>query len=84
MKSKDKQLLTEWLGEDNVQQVDQNIIRDQVPDGVWGQVFSVCDVGPFTSFDWRTLDGVVTARCALQSLQAATKTMCVQLFRSQE
>lgn len=51
MKKKDKKLLEEWLGQDNVIQVNEGIIRNQVPDGVWGQVFSKLEFFNLTQFD---------------------------------
>ncbi len=53
MKESDKALLVEWLGKDNVQEVDKNIIRDQIPKGnrVWVQVFSKLLFFNLTEFD---------------------------------
>lgn len=51
IKKSDMELVTEWLGEDNVQVVDKHNIRDQVPKGVWTQVFSKLEFFNLTKFD---------------------------------
>lgn len=51
MKKNDKELLIEWLGKDNVIQIDETFIRNKVPDGVWANVFSKLEFFNLTQFD---------------------------------
>lgn len=51
MKGSDKELLIEWLGADNVIEVNATILRSQVPDGVWSEVFSKLEFFNLTQFD---------------------------------
>jgi len=51
MKSKHKDLLREWLGDENVLEVDEKFVRDHVPGGVWSVVFSKIEFFNLTQFD---------------------------------
>lgn len=53
MKSKHKSLVREWLGEENVWEINKSTIRKQVPKGnqLWGAVFSKLEFFNLTMFD---------------------------------
>ena len=51
MSSKSKALLQEWLGSDNVREVDKNYIRKKVPRGLWVPVFNKLFAFNMTDFD---------------------------------
>lgn len=51
MSGKSKALLQEWLGTDNVREVDKNLIRKKVPKGLWVPVFNKLFAFDMTDFD---------------------------------
>jgi hypothetical protein len=51
MKKKDKELLQEWLGPENVREIDKTLIRRKVNKGLWSQVFSKIEFFNMTDFD---------------------------------
>jgi hypothetical protein len=51
MEPESKALLTEWLGPKNVREIDKNVVRDYVPDGLWVEVFSKIEAFNLTDFD---------------------------------
>lgn len=51
MSKKSRALLQEWLGKDNVRQVDKTFIRDKVPQGCWIPVFSKLEFFNLTMYD---------------------------------
>ena len=51
MEPESKALLTEWLGPKNIREIDKNIVRDYVPDGLWVEVFSKIEAFNLTDFD---------------------------------
>lgn len=50
-KKEDKALLREWLGSENVREIDKTIIRRKVHKGLWGAVFSKLEFFNMTDFD---------------------------------
>jgi hypothetical protein len=51
MKKQDKELLEEWLGPENVREIDKTIIRRKVDKSLWSQVFSKIEFFNMTNFD---------------------------------
>jgi hypothetical protein len=51
MEPESKALLVEWLGPKNVKEIDKNVVRDYVPDGLWVEVFSKIEAFNLTDFD---------------------------------
>jgi hypothetical protein len=51
MEHKNKELLVEWLGAQNVREIDKSFVRNHVPNGIWGAVFSKIEFFNMTDFD---------------------------------